>query len=215
MLVAGACTSHRSHEPSAEQAAANYLAVHNDHDREAARELWGETVDETEPLVEWFRAQVGACRDFSPMRVTDHLHARFVFDCEHGQLEVELRVDETTGAVERTLFGARGVEPPAHVRAMAEQLVALANGESATLPPLAASLDHAQVQKQLDRISVQGRCRIDRVHLGTRRGARFVLECTHGSRTMLVDLNDEGALRRFGSGSGAADAWRGLAGSGS
>lgn len=197
-------------EPSAEQAAANYLAVHNDRDPEAARALWGPKALQHDPILEWFREQVGSCSDFSPMHVTDDLHTRFVFDCERGQLEVDLRVDETTGEVERGLYGARGIEPPAHVRETAEQLVALANGDPATEPTLAATLDQDDMREQLELISAQGRCRIDRVHLGTARGARFVLECTNGSLTMLVDLDRAGALRRFGSTKGAADKWRAL-----
>jgi hypothetical protein len=210
LVTVAACTSHGLHESSAERAAATYLTIHNDADHEAARALWGDKVDDLEPLTEWFRAQVGPCSDFSPMHVTSDLDARFVFECERGQLELEVRLDAATGVSTRTLIGARGVEPPAHVRRAAEQLVTLANGEPATVPPLAARLDRADLQAQLDVISGQGRCTIDRVHLGNGRGARFVLECANGSRTMLVDLDRRGALRRFSSVEGAADTWRDL-----
>jgi hypothetical protein len=209
-VAIAACTSHGVHESSAERAAATYLSIHNDGDHEAARALWGDKVVDLEPLTEWFRAQVGTCSDFSPMHLTNDLHGRFVFECERGQIELELRLDAATGVSKRTLIGARGAEPPAHVRRVAEQLVALANGEQATVPPLAARLDRADLQAQLDVIAAQGQCTIDRVHLGNGRGARFVLECANGSRTMLVDLDRHGALRRFSSSEGAADTWRDL-----
>jgi hypothetical protein len=209
-VALAACSSHGQHESSAERAAATYLTIHNERDHEAARALWGDKVIDLEPLTEWFRAQVGSCSDFSPMHVTSDLDARFVFECERGQIELELRLDAATGVSKRTLIGARGVEPPAHVRGVAEQLVALANGEPATVPTLAARLDRTDLQAQVDVISTQGRCTIDRVHLGNGRGARFVLECANGSRTMLVDLDRHGALRRFSSSEGAADTWRDL-----
>jgi hypothetical protein len=208
-LVAVACTNHAPPpEPSAERAAASYLAFHNDGDREAGRAVWGPEVDKFDPMMEWFRDQVGSCSGFSPMDVTDSLHARFVFECARGQLELYVGVEATTGEVEKLLIGARGVEPPAEVRATAEQLVALANSEPATQPSLAEHLDQAEVQAQFDVISALGRCTIDRVHLGSLRGARFVLECANGSTTMLVDLDRRGALRRFSFTKGAADTWR-------
>ena len=73
---------------------------------------------------------------------------------------------------------------------------------------LEVGIDVPDMRAQLDVISAQGRCRIERVHLGTARGGRFVLECANGSRTMLVDLDRQGALRRFGSTKGASDTWR-------
>jgi hypothetical protein len=144
------------------------------------------------------------------MQVKDDLHTRFVFECERGQLELYVGIDAATGEVERTLIGARGVEPPAEVRETAEQLVALANGESATMPALAGDLDQAAVHKQFDEVSALGRCTIDRVHLGSLGGARFVLECANGSTTMTLGLNRQGALRRFFYTKGAADTWRAL-----
>jgi hypothetical protein len=213
LLVAVACTAHdntsdEAPELSAERGAAAYLAFHNERDQEAGRVVWGPEVDKFEPMMAWFRDQVGSCSGFSPMDVTDELRTRFVFECERGQLELYVGVDAAKGEIERLLIGARGVEPPAEVREAAEQLVALANGDPATDFPLADSLDQAEMHKQLDVISALGRCAIDRVHLGSLRGARFVLECANGSTTVLVDLDRLGALRRFGFSEGAADTWR-------
>jgi hypothetical protein len=205
ILLAG-CTAHAP--PSAEQAAAGYLAVHNDRDRDVARALWGERADEIEALIGWFRAQVGRCYGFEPMRIKNQLDARYVFACERGELEVQLRVDPETGAVRHTLFGARGVEPPAEVRRAVEQLIARANDESAALPALAKRLKLSDVETQLAAIARHGQCRIDRVHLGAGRGARFVLECTEGSATVTLDLTERGSVRRFFVHDGAQDTWR-------
>jgi hypothetical protein len=207
-LVAVACSSHGVSKPSAERAAAMYLEIHNDRDHEAARALWGADADALEESVEWLRIQVGSCTDFSPMRVTNDLHTRYVFECDRGQIELELRVDEVTGVAVHTLIGARGVEPSAEVRETAEQLVALANGEPTIEPEIFASLDEDEMRTHLVTISEKGWCRIDRVHLGNARGARFVLECSEGNVTLLVDLNRAGALRRFSASNGAADTWR-------
>jgi hypothetical protein len=203
-----ACTAHGPNEPSAERAAAAYLAIHNDWDEETARAMWGDKADHFHESIEWLRAQVGTCTGYSPMHVTNELQTRFVFDCQRGQIEFEPRVDEKTGKINRSRLGVRGVEPPAHVRQMAEQLVALANGEPAIEPVITGKLDQTEVRAVLDMIAERGPCRIDRVHLGGERGARYVLECAEGSTTMLVDLDDNGALRRFAAEKGAADKWR-------
>lgn len=206
LLLAGCTTD--TPPPSAERAAAGYLAVHNDHERDVAHALWGEQADEIEPLIEWSRAQLGSCHGFEPMRINSQLDARYVFACERGQLEVQLRVDPETGVVRRTLFGARGVEPPPEVRRAAEQLVARANGEPAALPALAKRLKSSDVDAQLAVIAGHGQCEIDRVHLGNGRGARFILECTRGSATLTLDLTEHGTLRRFFVHDGAKDSWR-------
>jgi hypothetical protein len=203
-----ACTAHGPNEPSAERAAEVYLAVHNDWDEETARALWGAKTDQVHGSIEWLAAQVGSCTGYSPMHVKNELQTRFVFDCRRGQIEFEPRIDESTGELDRWWLGARGVEPPAHVRQTAENLVALANGEPAIEPTITGKLDQKKVRAVLDSIAERGPCRIDRVHLGSARGARFVLECAEGSMEMLVDLDDDGALRRFAADKGAADTWR-------
>jgi hypothetical protein len=209
LVLVVACTSHGSNEPpSAERAAAVYLAVHNEWDEEAARALWGPMTERVHGSIDWLRAQVGSCTDFSPIHAKSELQARFVFECERGQIEFEPRVDKYTGELQHYFLGARGVEPPAHVRQTAEQLVALANGKPAIQPTTTEKFDQTEVRAVLDTISAQGPCRIDRIHLASGRGARFVLECAEGSMAMLVDLDHHGAIRRFAADKGAPDTWR-------
>lgn len=185
-----------------------YLSLHNDWDDETARALWGPKVITMEELTTWFHDQVGPCNGFSPMEVENDLEARFVFECERGQLEIRFGVDGSTGEVEHLLAGARGINPPVHVRQAAEHLVALANGDPTFEPGIDSKLDTIDIQEVLAKIAARGPCKIDRVHLGSARGARFVLECDKGPMTLLVDLDAHGSLRRFSAVKGAADKWR-------
>lgn len=184
------------------------MALHNQWDGEAAQSLWGPRAARYEPMLAWFRDQVGTCTKFSVMRRHDDLRARFAYECERGAMEVELEISDNTQRVKHTWFGARGVEPPADVRQMAEHVVALAEGAPGTEPMLTSRLPAKEFQAQLAALSRQGSCNIDRVHLGMLRGARFVLECTHGPMNLLVQLDDDGALERLGVNEGAADEWR-------
>ncbi len=142
------------------------------------------------------------------MTVHDSLHARFVFNCRAGQLEIEFQIDKDTGAVGSLRAGARGINPPAPVRDMAEQLLAVSNGEPVAMPEFAVGFDGEEFDAEMDQLSTKGPCKVIRVHLGTARGGRFILDCANGPMTMLVDLNAEGSLRRFAANNGAADTWR-------
>ena len=84
--------------------------------------------------------------------------AQFLYHCERGQLEALIGLGED-GRVNTLLTGARGVNPPAEVRAAAERWLAS--------PAAEPEAEH---------------CRIDRVDLGRLHGALFELVCPAARR---------------------------------
>jgi hypothetical protein len=139
------------------------------------------------PLIErmaWFREAIGTCDRFEPYRSHGPKRARFLYHCERGQLEAFIRLDDH-GRVATLLTGARGVAPPAQVRAAAQRWLDSPAGEAAA----------------------KG-CRIDRVDLGSLSGALFVLVCPTGEKTLKLELDRHGEVRHASVSDEPLDEWR-------
>ena len=171
------------HEPDPlDEAARTLMELHNEGD-----ESLTERFDTGLPMLElttWLHEQIGNCRDYELYRAIKPNRARFLYECERGQLEAEMRVD-AKGRVTKLRIGARGLEPPAEVRTAAKRWLASPEGR-------AEAAD----------------CHIDRVDLGNSRGALFVLGCPTEEKTLLIDLDLEGDIRRLKVIDHATDEWR-------
>lgn len=132
----------------------------------------------------WFREAVGTCDRFELYRDHGPKRARFLYQCERGQLEAFIGLDHH-GRVKKLLTGARGVAPPSEVRDAAQRW----------LDSPAAEVDAKD-------------CRIDRVHLGAVSGALFVLACPSGEQTLKVELDRHGDVRHVSVVGPALDEWR-------
>lgn len=165
-----------------DQAAHDLLEIHNGEELFAVRfPKHGTGLAER---MAWFREALGTCDRYELYRSHGPSRARFLYHCERGQLEALIRLGDD-GRVDRLLTGARGVAPPAAVRAAGERW-----------------LDSPAAQAEAKD------CRIDRVDLGAVSGALFVLVCPSGEKTLKVELDRHGQPRHVSVIGEALDEWR-------
>ncbi len=153
-----------------------------------------------ERLFTWFKDQLGECRTAAPMFRRTELNARYVYACERGELEVELHLDAATSKIGRLFIGARAKEPPADVRAAADDALALlAAWDRNTFDRRFTDSFEPDAFKRflVDFRERWGTCRLADVDLGSERGALFNLACERGERLMSLSLSDDGRIRRF------------------
>jgi hypothetical protein len=184
VLFTAACRAEPAPERSElEQAAHELQQLHND-DEQLTEHFFRHSTALDERMA-WFHEALGSCDRHELYRSYGPNRARFLYHCERGQLEALIGLDDH-GRVNKLLTGARGVNPPARVREAAERW----------LESPAATAGKASG------------CRIDRVDLGSVSGALFVMVCPTGEKTLVIDLDRNGEIRRSFIEDVALDEWR-------
>lgn len=117
-----------------------------------------------------------------------------------GEFEAEIELDPGSRKIRTMLVGAREKEPPAGVRAAAEAALGLARAwdRGRFEQVFDGSFTPEEVERSLAEVrAAWGDCRIAGVDLASPTGALFKLGCERGERLMIVDVDEEGLIRRF------------------
>ncbi len=166
------------------------------------RELFakGPPPEVLQELFDWYGGVLGRCQPPQPFLVRDQQRARFLFPCEHGHLEAELRLDDE-GNIVRMLQGARGVDPGTAVLEAAERVMQLLDtwDEQVFLATFGDGFAADEMRPFLAEFQAEwGPCELDDIDLANARGALIDLACAQGPRMMKIDLqHDDDRIRVF------------------
>jgi hypothetical protein len=181
--------------PTAEQArfAGEIVGLFNEFDPEVAGALYEQTAAETEEWIQWLRARLGRCEAGEPMFVKGD-RARYLYPCEHGQLEAGFEINPDTGKTPNLVMGGRGVELADPVREAAEAVMRLYDAWD---PELFRRTFSEKFELEgfrrflLDVRSENGDCSLGETDLVSVRGVMIHLDCERSVQLMKLELRQE------------------------
>ena len=159
-------------------------------------------LDALERKLAWMRDRVGRCGAPAPMGTGTESSARFSYVCEHGVLEAQFAApDPDATTVSGMRSGIRDVAPSPEVTTAGETVTKLVEAwdpdtfEAAFADGFREKLG-AKMPTFAEEVREElGACTLGPVDLGGPSGALFVLDCEHGRRTMMIDLDDDQRIR--------------------
>lgn len=159
-----------------------------------------EQKNQLEERIEWFRNHLGDCGTGKPLTITDAESARFVYECEKGQLEAGFSLDPQTLRVAGVAIGARNLEPEKVVHEAALNFVSLLQEWNLGLFELTFSKKYQpeQVRRFLEDVrSNRGICRLGESDLVSARGGLFALNCEQATRLLRIELDDNDQITQY------------------
>lgn len=175
------------------RAAAGVRTLFNDFDLDAASELYERPSVGMEEWVEWLRLRLGRCEEGEVMAVRDD-SVRYIYPCEGGRLEAEIKLGHDTGKIAALVMGARDIPLADPVREAADAVMQL---HAAWDPALfARTFSEKFVAEDIRRLLLDlraqyGDCRLAEPDLVSVRGALIALQCERGSRLMKLELRQQ------------------------
>ena len=181
----------RAPTPDQVRTASAIVELFNTFDLEAAGEVYEDPSIGMEEWFTWLRDRVGECGEGEPMVVRDESQARYIYPCEHGELEVGFKINPETGKVPGLIMGARNVALADPVREAAEAVMRLYDEWDPALfrSTFSDKFDEEEIRRfLLDVRSERGACTLGEPDLVSVRGTLIHLNCERGVRLMKVEL---------------------------